>query len=68
MIKTYQRTGVTRVRVTSYDAENTRNDDFFVEQTLSKPHNLLRTITRSGLSAESVLTTYTTAKATCLKP
>jgi hypothetical protein len=67
MIKTYQRTGVTRVRVTSYDAENTRNDDFFVEQTFSKPHNLLRTITRSGLSAESVLTTYTDSEGNVLK-
>jgi YD repeat-containing protein len=67
MIKTYQRTGVTRVRVTSYDAENTRNEDFFVEQTFSKPHNLLRTITRSGLSAESVLTTYTDGQGNVLK-
>jgi YD repeat-containing protein len=55
------------VRVTSYDAENTRNEDFFVEQTFSKPHNLLRTITRSGLSAESVLTTYTDGQGNVLK-
>jgi YD repeat-containing protein len=67
MIKTYQRTGVTRVRVASYDAENTRNDDFFVEQTFSKPHNMLRTITRSGLSAESILTTYTDGEGNVLK-
>jgi hypothetical protein len=67
MIKAYQRAGVTRVRVASFDAENTRNDDFFVEQTFSKPHNVLRTITRSGVSAESLLTTYTDPEGKVLK-
>lgn len=58
LIKTYQKTGVTAVHVTSYDANDTKNDDFFVGQTFSKPHVLLRTVTRNGSTSESVLLSY----------
>ncbi|HUQ97416.1 MAG TPA: hypothetical protein VM010_07110 [Chitinophagaceae bacterium] len=58
LLKTYQKAGVTRVSVSSYDAENTRNDDFFVAQTFSKAHVALRTVTRNGSSDESVLFSY----------
>jgi hypothetical protein len=58
LIRTYQRAGVSRVTVASYDAENTRNEDFSVTQTFSKAHALLRTATRDGDTRESVLTTF----------
>jgi YD repeat-containing protein len=58
LIRTYQKAGVSRVTVTSYDAENTRNDDFSITQTFSKPHALLRTATRDGDTKESVLTPF----------
>jgi YD repeat-containing protein len=58
LIRTYQKAGVSRVTVASYDAENTRNEDFSITQTFSKPHAVLRTATRDGDTKESVLTTF----------
>jgi antitoxin component YwqK of YwqJK toxin-antitoxin module len=58
LIKTYQKTGVTGLSVNSYDANDTRNDAFFIAQTFSKPHAVLRTTTRNGDEQQSVLTSY----------
>lgn len=58
LIKTYQKAGVTQVNVNSYDADNTRNEDFRISQTFSKPHAMLRTTTHDGDTKESVLTSY----------
>jgi len=58
LIRTYQKAGVTRVNVNSYDADDTRNENFLVTQTFSKPHAVLRTTTRDGDTPESVLTSY----------
>jgi hypothetical protein len=58
LIRTYQKAGVTAVNVASYDAENTRNEDFYLAQTFSKPHAVLRTTTRNGAGQESVLLSY----------
>jgi len=58
LIKTYQKAGVSRVNVASYDADNTRNDNFLVAQTFSKPHATLRTTTHDGDNPESVLTSF----------
>jgi YD repeat-containing protein len=58
LIRTYQKAGVSQVSVASYDADNTRNDDFAITQTFSKPHAVLRTATRDGDTKESVLITY----------
>lgn len=57
LIKNYRNNKVARVVLTSYDAENTKNDDFYVEQTYS--NQVLKTITRSGISDESTLISYT---------
>jgi hypothetical protein len=57
-MKLYQQHKVNRVVLNSYDADGTKSDAFFVEQTFSPATNTLRTITRSGVTLESVLTTY----------
>lgn len=56
MIKAYQDNKVSRVIVTSYDENNTRSDDFYVEQQFSPVTKTLRTITRSDMGHQSVLT------------
>lgn len=67
LVKTYLKSGVTSVSVKSYDAEGTRNDDFFVAQTFSKPHALLRTTTRNGDERESVLISYADGEGRIIK-
>src|SRR6478672_11478199 len=56
LIKTYKNNKVSRVLVTSYDGENTKIDDFYVEQQFSQ--DALKTITRSNVSNESILISY----------
>lgn len=57
-MKLYQQHKVNRVVLNSYDEDGTKSDAFYVEQTFSPVTNTLRTITRSGVTLESVLTTY----------
>lgn len=57
LLKTYKAANVAVVQVTSYDADNTRDDAFFVAQTFSKPHARLLTQTRSTGGTNSFLTT-----------
>lgn len=56
LLKTYRNNKVNRVMVTSYDGENTKMDDFYVEQQFSP--EALKTITRSNVSNESILISY----------
>lgn len=58
MIATYKNNKVSKVVVNSYDAENTRTEDFFVEQVFSAPANILKTITRSAGQGTSVLSSF----------
>jgi YD repeat-containing protein len=58
MMKAYLNNKVTRVTVNSYDADNTRSDDFYVEQIFSPATKTLKTITRSGVTDASVLISY----------
>lgn len=67
MIEAYKNNGVKRVLVNSYDAENTKVDDFFVEQVYSPASNTLRTISRSAGSPASVLSSYTDAAGRVVK-
>lgn len=67
LIKTYQKTGVRSVTVNSYGADDTRNDDFYLTQTFSKPHARLQTFSRSGAGNTSVLTTYADSEGRVLK-
>jgi len=56
-MKLYQQHKVNRVHLNSYDADGTKSDAFYVEQTFIPASNILKTITRSGVTVESVLTT-----------
>jgi hypothetical protein len=67
LIKTYRSNKVSRVLLNSYDAENTKNDDFYVEQVFSLPNQFLRTTTRSGVTNESVLVSFTDANGNVIK-
>jgi hypothetical protein len=52
LIKAYRTNKVNRVLLNSYDAENTKNDDFYVEQVFSLPEQSLKTLSRSGVTNE----------------
>jgi hypothetical protein len=67
LIKTYRNNKVSRVLLNSYDAENTKSDDFYVEQIFSLPNQFLRTTTRSGVTNESVLVSFTDASGNVIK-
>lgn len=60
-MKLYQQYKVNRVALNSYDADGTKSDAFYVEQSFSPATNVLRTTTRSGMTLESVLITYLNA-------
>ena len=55
LIKNYRNNKVSRVVLNSYDAENTKVDDFYVEQVFSTSDQMLRTISRSGVTNESLV-------------
>jgi len=57
-IKLYKQNKVNQVVLNSYDGDGTKSDAFFVEQTFSPTTNTLKTITRSGITSASVLTTF----------
>ncbi|HEX2535727.1 MAG TPA: hypothetical protein VHK69_18425 [Chitinophagaceae bacterium] len=61
MIRAYRAQKVSRVVLQSYDGDNVRSDDFFVEQVFSPSASSLTTTTRSGVTDASVLTAYTDA-------
>lgn len=55
MLKAYQTNKVSRVVLNSYDENNTRSEDFFVEQYFSSAAQTLKTVARSGMSKQSML-------------
>lgn len=67
MMKAYKGANVSRVVLASYDGDNTRNEDFYVEQQFSAAAQTLRTITRSGVTDESSLTSYLDADGSVIK-
>ena len=62
LIKSYKANNIVRVVVNSYDATDTRNEDFFVEQRFDPSERKLRTITRSQATNESVLISFSDAE------
>lgn len=56
--KLYKQNKVSRVVLNSFDGDGIKSDAFFVEQTFSPTSNTLRTVTKSGVTSESVLTTF----------
>ena len=67
LIKSYRTNKVSKVLLNSYDAENTKNDDFYVEQVFSATNQYLKTITRFGDANESILISYTDANNNVIK-
>ena len=61
IIKTYMKTKVTRVLVTSFDAENVKNDDFKVQQEFSSSEGVLKTTTQTTPENATTLFTYVDA-------
>ncbi len=61
LIQSYKTGKVSRVALASYDAENTRSEDFAVSQVFDGTSGTLRTTTQSGMNEASVLTSYTDA-------
>jgi YD repeat-containing protein len=58
IIKTYLKNKVNRVGLTSYDVDNVKSDDFFVQQELIAGQKTLKTTTRSNTGSASILFTY----------
>jgi hypothetical protein len=67
IIKHYKLNNVRKVVLVSYDADGTKSDDFFVEQTFIPSSQILKTVTRSGVSDGSVLTSYSDDKGNIVK-
>lgn len=58
LIRTYQKSKVSRVVLTSFDAANQKDDDFYVEQQFSTANKSLKTVTRSTGGNPSTLVSY----------
>lgn len=58
IIKAYQANKVSRVLLNSFDEDGTKTENFYVEQVFSSADQTLKTITRSSITDESVLTSY----------
>jgi len=67
IMKAYQTAKVSRVVLTSYDENNARSDDFFVEQQFSPATQTLKTITRSGMEHGSALISFIDATGNVIK-
>ncbi|HEY0355408.1 MAG TPA: hypothetical protein VGC29_04340, partial [Flavisolibacter sp.] len=61
LIRSYTRNKVNRVVLSSYDAENTRIQDFSIEQEFSPSSQVLKTTSRTGAGQPSILFTYVDA-------
>lgn len=58
MIQTYMTNKVNHVVLTSYNADNSRSDNFFVEQTFSPASHTLKTVTRTDDGNTSTLVSF----------
>lgn len=67
LVQVYKAGSVNRVALTSYDANNTRSEDFSVSQSFDAATGTLRTTTQSGMDAPAVLTTRTDANGRVVK-
>ncbi len=66
-IAAYKTNGVKRVLVNSYDATNTKIDDFYVEQVFAPAAQMLKTITRSAGTDATVLSAITNNEGRVIK-
>ncbi|GAC1423696.1 MAG: hypothetical protein NVS1B13_25440 [Flavisolibacter sp.] len=56
LIKKYRQFKITRAELSSYDANNKKNEDFFATQEFTG--NYLKTVTKSNITNESTLTSF----------
>jgi len=61
LIKTYMKNKVSRVMLTSYDADNTKSDNLFVRQEFSPAKKVLKTVTATGADNANMSTVFTYA-------
>jgi YD repeat-containing protein len=61
LIKTYMKNKVSRVMLTSYDADNTKSDNLYVQQEFSPAKRVLKTITATGADNGNMSTVFTYA-------
>ncbi len=61
LLKVYMKNKVTRVMLTSYDADNTKSDNLFVQQEFSPAKRVLKTITATGADNGNMSTVFTYA-------
>lgn len=62
-MRTYIKNKVSRVLLTSYDADGTKSDNLFVQQEFSPATRTLKTITATGADDQNTSTLYTYADA-----
>jgi hypothetical protein len=67
MMRTYRSNKVSRVLLISYDENNTRSNDFYVEQQFDAAAQTLKTISRSDMDHQSVLTSFLDANGNVVK-
>jgi hypothetical protein len=67
LIQNYKNNKVRRVLVNSYDAQNTRIENFFLQQEFVPITSSLKTIARSDATVASVLTSYVDASGKVVK-
>ena len=58
IIRNYMKNKISRVLLNSFDADNQKDNDFYVEQQFSEASGSLKTVTRSDVSNESMLVSY----------
>lgn len=62
MMRNYIKSRVHRVLVTSFNGDNQKDSAFYVEQEYAPDTRSLRTVTRSGMTSESLLTSFVDEK------
>jgi YD repeat-containing protein len=69
LIKTYMKNKVSRVLLTSYDADNTKSDNLFIQQEFSPAQRVLTTVTATGAdnANKSIVLTYADANGNIIK-
>lgn len=61
LIKTYMKNKVSRVLLNSYDADDTRSDNLFIQQEFSPSKRILKTVTATGADNANMSTVFTYA-------
>src|SRR5688572_25941376 len=67
MMQVYMNNKVSRVLLTSYDADNTKSDNFFVEQEFISSTQTLKTSTKNGDADPTILLSWIDASGRVIK-